>query len=207
MPQPRLEGRDGQVWAAYVDGRTQEAIATEHGITQQRVSQILAGVREVIPASDRADALLLDLERLDRVLVAFMPIAEGGDVKAAGVVLRVTERRSKLLGLDAVEPMRITFERHLDDEGQLVADALAAALDAVELSEEQRIAALSAAQRQLAGEAPPPGSRPVQGPPAPSGPGTGGSALEVKFRALMKADGIDPDELLREVDEEDDDDE
>jgi transcriptional regulator with XRE-family HTH domain len=185
----RLDGRNGQVWRAYVGGATQESIAAEHGVSQQRVSQILAEVREVIPADARSDALLLDLERLDRVLAAFMPLADAGDAKAAGVVMRVVERRARALGLDATEPLRLTIERHLDDEGALVADALAAGLDAVPgLTQEQRLAALGAAQAVLLGEDPPaavpPGPVPAVEPD-----------LEADFRRFAASNGFDPDDL------------
>lgn len=197
----RLDGRAGVIWQAYIAGLTQEAIAAEHGISQQRVSQILAAVREVIPADARQDALLLDLERLDRLVVAFMPLADGGDVKAAGVVLRVTERRARALGYDATEPLRVTLERHLDDEGQLVADALAAALDVLGLTEEQRIAALGAAQARLLGEDPP---TPIAtaSPPGPSVDDAQRAHLEDDFRKFAAENGFDPDE----DDDEDEDD-
>lgn len=45
----------------------------------------------------------------------------------------------------------VALERRLDMEGELVASALAAALDAVELTHEQRVAALGAAQQHLLG--------------------------------------------------------
>jgi hypothetical protein len=43
----------------------------------------------------------------------------------------------------------VALERRLDLEGELVANALGAALDAAELTHEQRVAALEAAQRRL----------------------------------------------------------
>jgi transcriptional regulator with XRE-family HTH domain len=189
MPPDRLVGRAGQVWRAYVSGLTQEAIAAEHGITQQRVSQILAEVREVIPADARSDALLLDLERLDLMLTGYLPAAIQGDVKAGSLALRIIERRAKALGLDATEPLRLTIERHLDDEGALVADALAAGLDAVPgLTQEQRLAALGAAQAVLLGEDPPavvpPGPVPAVEPD-----------LEADFRRFAASNGFDPDDL------------
>src|SRR5690606_25687118 len=45
---PRLEGRDGAIWRAYLLGNTQEAIATTHGLSQSRVSQILDKIRATI---------------------------------------------------------------------------------------------------------------------------------------------------------------
>jgi hypothetical protein len=45
----------------------------------------------------------------------------------------------------------VALERRLDLEGELVATALGAALDSLELSHEQRVAALGAAQQHLLG--------------------------------------------------------
>jgi hypothetical protein len=45
----------------------------------------------------------------------------------------------------------VALERRLDLEGELVAAALGAALDAIELTHEQRVAALGAAQQHLLG--------------------------------------------------------
>lgn len=151
---PRLHGRDGEIWRAHLHGHTQERIATDKGISQQRVSQIIREIRAAIPQSNKIDAALDDLERLDLVLTGLMPAAEAGDTKAAGAVLRIIERRAKALGTDATEPLSIVLERHRDLEGQLVADALAAALDVLGLTPEQRVAALGAAQQRLLDDTP-----------------------------------------------------
>lgn len=157
MPQrdgPRLDGRDGAIWRAYLFGHTQERIAADHGLSQQRVSEIISDIRAAIPQADKTDAALLDLERLSALLTGVMPAALNGDTKASAAALRIIERRAKMLGLDATEPLQVVLERQRDLEGRLVADALAAALDALDLSEEQRIAALGAAQQRLLDAAP-----------------------------------------------------
>lgn len=155
----RLEGRDGQVWRLYLEGHTQEAIAERFGVSQQRVSQIVSEVRESIPEVARIAAALLDLERLDLLLTGTMPPAMSGDPKATAAVLRILERRAKMLGLD--EPFEVAVEGNLSELSQMVADALAAALDAVpELSEDDRITAFEAAQEALfreSGGSTPPG--------------------------------------------------
>ncbi|SBT91390.1 hypothetical protein GA0115233_103022 [Streptomyces sp. DI166] len=71
----RLDGRDGAIWSAYVGGATQEAIAAEHGISQQRVSQVLAEVRDSIGDGARMDAALLAAERADALLAVGRPPA------------------------------------------------------------------------------------------------------------------------------------
>lgn len=207
----RLDGRDGQVWAAYISGATQEAIARQHGISQQRVSQVLAEVRGSIGDAARTDAALLAQERTDALLAAVWPAAMQGEPKAVGAALRVLERQAKALGTDAVEPIAVTFERHLDDEGQVVATALRAAFDALELSPEQQAWAAYAASTALyesAGQ-----DRPADAPPPPPRPSSPAAPVEVpvdsragmeqRLRDLVADEDVDVDALLAEVDEED----
>lgn len=194
----RLDGRDGQIWTAYVGGTAQEAIAAEHGITQQRVSQVLAEVRAAIGDGARMDAALLAQERVDALLAAVWPAARAGDTKAVLAALRVLERMAKATGTDAVEPLRVTLERRLDLEGALIGEALGAALDAVpELSHDQRIAALTAAQAKLLGEDPP--------APAAPGPAVEEPDLTEDFRRFAAENGFDPDELGDDEGDDDDD--
>jgi hypothetical protein len=89
------------------------------------------------------------------------------------------------------------LERRLDVEGEVVAGALGAVLDALGLDQEQRIYALGVAQAALAGEE-------LPEPVAPSA----AAAVEAEpdlmedFRRFAEQEGFDPDE-----DDEDDDDE
>lgn len=196
----RLEGRDGAIWRAYVLGSTQEAIAREHGVSRQRVGQVLEEIRASIPAADRADAALVDLERLDVLLSGVMPAAVAGEVQATRAALQVLERRAKMLRLDLDEPLKISFGRHLDDQGQLLADAVGAVLDALDLSHEQRVLALGVARAKLLGEPlPEPLASSVPAVEEPEGPD-----LMEDFRRFAAENGVDPDGL---DDEDDDDDE
>lgn len=205
----RLDGRDGQVWAAYISGATQEAIARQHGVTQQRVSQILSQIRASIGDVARTDAALLAQERTDALLAAVWPAAMSGDPKAVGAALRVLERQAKALGTDAVEPIAVTFERHLDDQGQLVATALRAAFDALELSPEQQAWAAysaSATLHRAAGQDPP---APPPSPPVSTTvdapvevPVDSRAGMEQRLRDLVADEDVDVDALLAEVDEE-----
>lgn len=193
----RLEGRDGAIWSAYVGGASQEAIAAEHGISQQRVSQVLAEVREGLGSGERLDAALLAQERAHALLAAVWPAAMQGDTKAVHAALKVLERQARALGTDATEPLRVSFERHLDDQGQLVADALGAALGVLGLSEEQRELAARAAQASLMGEElPPPVALVAEAAAAPA------QGMEQRLRDLTAGDGVDVDALLAEVDGE-----
>ncbi|WP_103543337.1 hypothetical protein [Streptomyces sp. SM1] len=92
------------------------------------------------------------------------------------------------------------LERRLDLEGETVADALAAVLDALGLDQEQRIFALAVAQAKLSGEALPSG-------PAPKPVVEEQPDLMRDFRKLAEENGLDPEGLDDEDEDGDDDDE
>ncbi len=82
-------------------GRTLEDIARTLGYRQR------AGAYKAIASAlqrtlrEPAEALRnLEMERLDRLQVALWPRAVQGDVKAVDAILRIMERRARLLGLD-----------------------------------------------------------------------------------------------------------
>lgn len=85
--------------------------------------------------------------RLERLQAAMWPKAVKGDTKAADTSLRIIQQWCKVNGVEA--PTQIALQHRLDMEATVVADALAAALDALDLGEEQRAAALGAAQQRL----------------------------------------------------------
>ncbi|MFI9170508.1 hypothetical protein [Streptomyces lincolnensis] len=92
----------------------------------------------------------------------------------------------------------VALERRLDVEGEVVADALAAVLDVLDLDHDQRVLALTTAQARLSGdplpEAP---ARVVEEP-------VGGPDLMADFREFCAAEGVDPDGLDDEEDGDDD---
>lgn len=221
MPQqdgPRLDGRDGVVWREYLSGRKQADIADDFGLSQQRVSQIIAEVRAMVGDRDRSVMAVMDMERLTFLMDAQMPAAMKGDVGASRVVLAALARRAKMLGLDAAEPLRVTFERHLETENEVIGEAVSEVVNSLvdvfvgsaapERGVEVRDYALRLLQWKLlqVGEQDP-GPRPVA--PALAGvvpePSEPERDLVADYRAFCAAEGVDPDEDLD--DEEDDDDE
>jgi hypothetical protein len=204
----RLDGRDHEIWARYVSGWTQARLAAEYDVSQQRISQVLGEVRATIGDAARTDAALLAAERADALLAAVWPAAMEGDTRAVMAALRVLERQAKAMGTDAVEPLRVTLDRRLDVEGELVATALGAALEALAVSgldgerqEALRVYAIRLAEWKLLGGV---GERPV--PPAGAAPEAAEPEKDLMddYRKFCEAEGIDPDE---DQDDEDGDDE
>lgn len=110
-----LEGRNGEVWQLYSIKRwTQERIAAHLGISQQRVSQIVAKVREALPPTDLAEMrtksaeLYADLTRrayeIADLIAAPVFVGKDGDVAIdpeSGEVVRDYAGRMKALELAA----------------------------------------------------------------------------------------------------------
>lgn len=72
---------------------------------------VMQELRE-LPKDDAKDVLNLEVERLDQLLMALWPAAMKGHVRSSETVIRLMERRSKLLGLDAPGSIQN------DDDGQ-----------------------------------------------------------------------------------------
>src|SRR5664280_3101378 len=82
-------------------GGTYEAIAERLGYqTRNGAHRAVARALARNPAADAAGVRELETERLDRLLVAVWPVAMKGDAKAVDQVLKIAERRARLLGLD-----------------------------------------------------------------------------------------------------------
>lgn len=123
------EGRNGEVWRLYTVYRMSQAqVAAELGISQQRVSQILADVRASIPPDDkalmRAESLELYRELTRRAMeiadLVPAPVAVGKDgatqydpetgevvrdysgrLRAMETAAKFDAETRKLMGLDA----------------------------------------------------------------------------------------------------------
>lgn len=99
-------------------GHSYQSIGDQLGISKeaawQLVDRAMRELREAVKET-ATDVLHLDLSRLDDMLLAWLPAAttkpEGAptpDDKAANVVLRTIERRSKMLGNDAPTRTELT---------------------------------------------------------------------------------------------------
>lgn len=139
----RQEHRNGTIWAAYLAGMTQEAIAETHGISQQRVSAIIQEVRESITPETRDDLIRREMDYLDKLRVQLNSMAEqelppafstrgqilqdefgravrdpSGRYAAIDRLIKLHERLAKLAGLDA--PARADI--NMNDAAMAAAD-------------------------------------------------------------------------------------
>jgi hypothetical protein len=155
----------------------------------ERVQRALDAVRR--EGGEQAQALELEkLDRLERRLTEALerrhvvisqghvvtldgvPVPDDDPaVRAAAGLLRVSESRRKLLGLDAPVAQVLQLERRNDEESTAVSDALLAAVDALQLAPEMRQFALQTAGWALGGRQGPPPERPVIRASLPPGVG------------------------------------
>lgn len=101
-----LKGREREQAAVKLrmGGATYDEIGSSLGITAPTAYRAVKRAigRVIAKTSEDADQLrTLELQRLDKLLLALWPRASRGDDAAVDRVLRVMERRAKLRGLDA----------------------------------------------------------------------------------------------------------
>lgn len=139
--------------ALHLAGMDWQAIADQLGYASRGAAH--TDVTRALKANLAAEAEQVEMMRytvnlrLERLQAAMWPKAVKGDTRAADTCLRAIQQWCKVNGVEA--PTQIALEQRLDLEGAVVADALAAALEVLDLGEEQRVAALAAAQARLLG--------------------------------------------------------
>lgn len=106
-----------------LEGHSQYSIAQALGITQAAVSRAIAVacVKANEVQADRVEHYRrLQSERLDMVLTKLWPRIEQGDVNAAATLVKIEERRAKLLGLDAPQRIQVGVELDTLPDSQLL---------------------------------------------------------------------------------------
>jgi hypothetical protein len=182
-----------------------------HQGVADRITAALAQL--VVPAAEEYRAM--ETVRLDTYLGALSPQIEGGDFRAVGTAVRISERRSKLLGLDAPEAIDAVVRRRMDEETQAILEALrmglAAVLDRMGLSyvarEPWQEYGLAMALYYLGGrEGPLPAAPSREELPAPVAPvpAVEEGDLMADFRRFAEREGFDPDGLDDGEDGDDD---
>lgn len=122
MPNPK-KFRGGKIdLAAVAEKRRQALELRKAGVGYEQIAlkvgysgpgaayrEIHAALREI--TREPAEELrTLETERLDRMLMGLWEKARAGDLKTVDRVLRIMERRSRLLGLDAPERKDVTSD-------------------------------------------------------------------------------------------------
>ena len=99
-----IEQRDDAIVGALVAGRSVRAVQREFSLTITELDQALERCFPLDNAA-RVRTIRGDLSRLDRLIEKFYlkALAGNGDVDSATLVVRAWERKSALLGLDAVQ--------------------------------------------------------------------------------------------------------
>lgn len=84
-----------------------EMLGYSHEQARQDIQTMLAGIIAETKESAQ-EVLALELARLDDLQVNVYIEAQQGDDKAIGAVLKIMERRAKLLGLDVSRSLNVT---------------------------------------------------------------------------------------------------
>ncbi len=109
--------REVAIMQLRIGGARYEQIAERLGIVPSTVGRALA--RTMRRWQDQSTELAgemvwLQLERLDRLLITLWPDAIEGKLKAIALVLKIEERRAKLMGLDLAQDLNIEHSGELD---------------------------------------------------------------------------------------------
>ena len=131
-----VRGLDHKIRALQLrqEGYRYREIAVQLGITEQGAHQLVIDElrRQKTQLPELADEVRrLELERLDAMQLALVTKVKKGDTAAIQTVLKIMERRAKLLGLDAPQEFTLLLKREVaalaDELGLDVAEVLAEA--------------------------------------------------------------------------------
>ena len=109
--------RRSQALQLRLQGLSLRQIGTALGVSASQVGRDLEAViseKQTRALSEIELSLELELQRLDYYLERLSDAIEAGDTKAISTAVRISERRCKLLGLDA--PIRLEVETLVNQE-------------------------------------------------------------------------------------------
>lgn len=121
------EERQEEVWAMLHmrrGGASYAAIAAQHGLNVKTVHEKITAALRDIPKDEAAELRMLESQKLDYAETRLAGAIKVGDVKAINALIRISESRRKLLGLDMPEQHEVKISR----EEETLIDQLAAAL-------------------------------------------------------------------------------
>ncbi len=100
-----------KAWEFRKMGASYEAIGKKLGVSHEAVRRYIQQSLDRLKADELKDAAewrRLELARLDDLLIALPPRALRGELAVVDRVLRIQERRARLLGLDAPSKVALT---------------------------------------------------------------------------------------------------
>ena len=103
------DDHDTLILNARCAGVSVRVLAQRLNCSRAEINDVLDRVCEEITNKTRLRAIGLELERLDRITKPVLDRALEGDVPSAAILVKIAERRSALLGLDA--PVKIDAVR------------------------------------------------------------------------------------------------
>lgn len=108
----RLNERDQAIWDGYVlQGKTLMELAGEFDLSHQRISQVLAKIRESLPERDRQAVVDLRIDQIGAIVKGVLPLARTGDRDAVASYVKLADREAKYLGLDAATKVEASIQR------------------------------------------------------------------------------------------------
>lgn len=112
----RLNERDQAIWDGYVlQGKTLMQLAAEFDLSHQRISQVLAKIRESLPERDRQSVVDLRIDQIGAIVKGVLPMAQAGDKDAVASYVKLADREAKYLGLDAATKVEASIQRTVLD--------------------------------------------------------------------------------------------
>ena len=96
-----------------MEGKTYSKIAEEIGVSKrQAYLDVKRAIKEAQDkyTEDGKTYITMDLRRMDKMLAALWEGAKAGDTASVDRVLKIMERKHKLLGLDAPQKKQLTGE-------------------------------------------------------------------------------------------------
>jgi hypothetical protein len=121
---------EDQILELRLGGASVKTIARRFRISTELVNDVLDAAFEQLSDRGRLRATNLELARLDELLGKFRAKALEGDPVAANLLVRLSERRSALLGLDhrQVDPVMLSLSVHQPPSS---VDRIMAAIDRI----------------------------------------------------------------------------
>lgn len=107
----RAKIRSQQAWELRLAGHQITDIARKLGVSIPTASRDVSYAYEEYRrhmTEDAKEAARLDLLRLDALAAAYWKPAQGGDAKAAQILLKILQQREKIYGYAAPEKVEIT---------------------------------------------------------------------------------------------------